>query len=111
MLMTFQIIHCVNTDYIYTLPQHRNTLDLVAEKMVAFIYLFLALTGSIKGQSAAEPHAARQQRDTADYRVTARHTMDGGCLARGRGSGREMEDGNRDRLGWCWEGGGVWVYI
>lgn len=43
-------------------------------------HIFSPLTGSIKGQSAAQPHAARQQRDTADYRVTARRTMDGGCV-------------------------------
>lgn len=36
------------------------------------------LTGSIRGQSAAEPHAVQPQRDTLDYRGTARHTMEEG---------------------------------
>lgn len=34
------------------------------------------LTGSIRGQSAAEPHAVQPQRDTLDYRETARHTTE-----------------------------------
>lgn len=36
---------------------------------------FSPLTGSIRGQSAAEPHAVQPQRDTLDYRKAARHTM------------------------------------
>lgn len=86
---------------------HMNTLDLVADKRVAYFF-FLPLTGSIKGQSAAEPHAARQQRDTADYRATGRHTMDGGRVfgERGSCSGRETEDGKRDGRGWGGQGRG-----
>lgn len=72
------------------------------------IFFLLPLTGSIKGQSAAEPHAARQQRDTADYRATGRHTMDGGRVfgERGSCSGRETEDGKRDGRGWGGQGRG-----
>lgn len=39
---------------------------------------FSPLTGSIRGQSAAGPHAVQPQRDTLDYRETARHTIEEG---------------------------------
>lgn len=50
------------------------------------------MTGSIRGQSAAEPHAVHPQRDTLDYREAARRTID-----EGQGSGGKQDDGNSRR--------------
>jgi len=46
---------------------------------------FTPLTGPIRGQSAAEPHAVQPQRDTLDYRETGRHTIEMGRVVVGWG--------------------------
>lgn len=66
---------------------------------------FLPLTGSIRGQSAAEPHAAQQQRATLDYTETAaRHTIEedwgdggGGLGLVGLSEREERDDGSSRR--------------
>lgn len=67
---------------------------------------FSSLTGSIRGQSAAEPHAVQPQRDTLDYRETTRHTIvEGQRVVQGLGGdkrSRMMETaggGERQRMG------------
>lgn len=50
------------------------------------------LTGSIRGQSAAEPHAVLTQRDTLDYKGGSQAHNRGGVGGGGGGVGRQERD-------------------
>lgn len=100
--------HSVHTDVHALACSHEHTWPCCRQEGGIFFF-FLPLTGSIKGQSAAEPHAARQQRDTADYRVTARHTMDGGCVFGEREL--QWEGDRRWEKRWAGRGGECGLYL
>lgn len=71
---------------------------------------FSPLTGSIRGQSAAEPHAVQPQRDTLDYRKAARHTMVRARLWWEAGWWKQQEGETGRGLGW-WKKGIKSIFI
>lgn len=80
----------ISNDSVRTQRRHTKTHILICTHLTLIEtrgWQLSPLTGSIRGQSAAEPHAAQQQRDTLDYRETAQAHNGGGVEGVGVAAG------------------------